>query len=141
MALVFLGLGSNLGEKQRNLLEAVHWISELGKVLKQSTYYFSKAQGFESENDFVNQVISIETTLSPMQLLVQTQGIERKMGRLKKSTQEYSDRVIDIDILMYDNLKIEHADLLIPHPRINERDFVKIPLKEIYEASTEASAE
>lgn len=137
MARVYLGLGSNLGKKEENLKLAVEFMSTLGSVKKLSSYFYSKAQGFVSLNDFVNQVILIESSLSPRELLIKTQLIEKRMGRLTKTAHEYSDRVIDIDILMYDSLQMNEPDLIIPHPRIGERDFVKLPLSEIYEASAE----
>lgn len=141
MARVYLSLGSNLGDKEENLKNSVRYLSQLGEVLSLSAYFYSKPQGFESENDFVNQAVLIDTLLTPLDLLHQTQEIEKKMGRLEKSAQGYSDRVIDIDILMYDNLKINLPELTVPHPRISERVFVTEPLKEIYEAATSESAE
>lgn len=141
MAKVYLSLGSNLGDKEENLKNSVLHLSQLGEVLKLSAYFHSKAQGFESKNEFVNQVILMETVLKPMELLIKTQEIEKKLGRLSKSARVYSDRVIDIDILMYDDIKINLPDLTVPHPRMWERDFVTVPLKEIYEATTSESAE
>jgi 2-amino-4-hydroxy-6-hydroxymethyldihydropteridine diphosphokinase len=132
MSLVYLGLGTNLGEKERNLNDAVAvLLLEVGAIICQSMFYASKPMGFESENEFLNQVVLIETYLSPFELLTKTQEIERNMGRIAKSSNSYSDRLIDIDILLYDNLIIDQPTLKIPHPLMAERDFVLIPLAEI----------
>ena len=132
MALVYLGLGSNLGDKATNLTAAITALSlEVGSVLSLSSNYTSKPQGFESENVFLNQVILVSTNLSPFNLLIKTQEIERNIGRSKKLKSGYEDRLIDIDILLYDNLIIDQLTLKIPHQKIKERDFVLIPLKEI----------
>lgn len=104
----------------------------VGVVVRQSTLYETKPWGFESPNDFINACICVETGLLPHQLLLATQKIEKELGRIGKSVnQEYHDRVIDIDILLYDDLSIDEPDLKIPHPLMNERDFVMKPLQEI----------
>ncbi|MEI8272402.1 MAG: 2-amino-4-hydroxy-6-hydroxymethyldihydropteridine diphosphokinase [Paludibacter sp.] len=132
MALVYLGLGTNLGDKERNLYNAIWRLSlEVGKIICQSGFYASKPWGFESENEFLNAVLSVETNLLPIDLLAKTQKIERELGRIDKSTEAYRDRVIDIDILLYDKEIIDLPELKIPHPLITERDFVYIPLLEI----------
>ena len=130
---VFLGLGSNLGERQANIERAIELISErVGEVIRRSSLIETDPWGFESENKFLNGVILCETTLTPRQVLRKTQKIERDMGRKKKtSSLQYSDRPIDIDILLYDNLTVDEPDLKIPHPRMQDREFVMIPLKEI----------
>ena len=132
---VFLGLGSNLGDKRENLACAIRLIGErVGKVLRVSSFIETEPWGFESENGFVNAAVKCETMLSPRQVLRATQKIEREMGRKKKSTNGgYADRCIDIDILLYDELRVDEPDLQIPHPLMFERDFVMIPLKEITE--------
>ena len=132
MALVYLGLGTNLGDKERNLNEAILKIlQEVGKIICQSGFYESKPWGFQSENEFLNAVVSVETNLSALELLAKTQEIERELGRTAKSSNGYADRVIDIDILLYDNEIIDLPELKIPHPLITERDFVYVPLLEI----------
>jgi len=132
MAFVYLGLGANLGDKERNLTDAITTLSqEVGFVIRQSAFYASKPWGFESENQFLNAVVLVETSLSPFDLLAKTQEMERNMGRVTKSPNGYSDRLIDIDILFYDNLIIDQPALKIPHPLIVERDFVLMPLVEI----------
>lgn len=132
---VYLGLGSNLGDKAANITLAVQNIEEqIGHVVRQSALYVSEPWGFESENNFVNAVVRCETSLSPHKLLRATQRIERQMGRKQKSHDGiYHDRIIDIDILLYDNLTIDTPTLKIPHPLMQQRDFVMIPLREIQE--------
>ena len=130
---IYLGLGSNLGNRKENLAYAIRFIGErVGKVLRVSSFIETEPWGFESENTFVNAVILCETDLTPRQLLGATQKIEREMGRQKKSTDGgYSDRCIDTDILLYDDLRVDEPDLQIPHPLMLKRDFVMIPLREI----------
>ena len=126
-------MGSNLGDKRRNIRRAIKKIGEqIGDVVRQSALYDTEPWGFESENTFVNAAVCVETTLEPHDLLATTQAIEREMGRKRKSKNGiYHDRVIDIDILLYDDLTIDTPDLRIPHPLMYERDFVMVPLKEI----------
>lgn len=133
MTNVYLSLGTNLGDKERNIAEAINKIGELiGDVVRQSALYATKPWGFESGNDFINAAVCVDTELSPRQLLAMTQQIERSMGRTEKSKDGvYHDRLIDIDILLYGKLHINEPDLKIPHPLMNEREFVMIPLKEI----------
>jgi 2-amino-4-hydroxy-6-hydroxymethyldihydropteridine diphosphokinase len=132
MALVYLGLGTNLGEKERNLNDAIISLSqEVGFVIRSSIFYASKPWGFESDNDFLNAVVLVDTALTPFDVLSKTQEIEKSLGRTAKTINSYSDRLIDIDILLYDNLIIDQPTLKIPHPLIAERDFVIIPLSEI----------
>ncbi|MBP6662875.1 MAG: 2-amino-4-hydroxy-6-hydroxymethyldihydropteridine diphosphokinase [Paludibacter sp.] len=132
MALVYLGMGTNLGEKERNLNDAIISLSqEVGFVIRSSTFYTSKPWGFESDNDFLNAVVLIDTNLTPFDVLSKTQEIEKSLGRTAKTISGYSDRLIDIDILLYDNLIIDQPTLKIPHPLIAERDFVLVPFVEI----------
>ncbi|MBO4659751.1 MAG: 2-amino-4-hydroxy-6-hydroxymethyldihydropteridine diphosphokinase [Prevotella sp.] len=133
----YLGLGTNIGDKEANIRIALEKIQEsVGDIVRQSTLYVSEPWGFESENLFVNTVACVHTALSPRQLLSATQRIEKQMGRKRKSRNGvYHDRVIDIDILLYDDLHISLPDLVIPHPLMRQRDFVMIPLREILEPS------
>lgn len=133
MHTVYLGLGTNLGDKQANILKAIDNIGKLiGAVERQSAFYETEPWGFESAHTFVNAAVCVATALSPRQLLLATQRIERDMGRMQKSTDgHYHDRIIDIDILLYDNLAVDEPDLKIPHPLMHERDFVMVPLREI----------
>jgi len=132
MSLVYLGLGTNLGDKNQNLNDAVMELSlEVGCVVSLSAFYTSEPWGFNSEHVFLNAVVLMETSLSPVQVLLKTQMIEKKLGRTGKSVTDYEDRLIDIDILLYDMLIIENPSLKIPHPLITKRNFVLIPLVEI----------
>ena len=153
---VYLGLGSNLGEREEHIRKAVQLIAEqIGTVVRQSALYYSEPWGFESANSFVNAVVCVRTTLSPRQLLRATQRIERQLGKRRRHATThhhsplnsqssilnpqfpiYHDRPIDIDILLYDDLHIDEPDLKIPHPLMQERDFVMIPLKEVKDEFT-----
>ena len=131
---VYFSLGSHLGDKEGNIREAIKRIGELiGEVDRQSTLIVTEPWGFESPNTFVNAAIRCITSLSPPEILSITQDIERGMGRTIKTVDgHYHDRIIDIDILMYDDLRMDSPQLTLPHPLIRERDFVMIPLSEIY---------
>lgn len=130
---VYLGLGSNLGNRKENIDEAMRMIGEeVGIVERRSSNIETEPWGFSSSNRFVNAAVRCLTALSPRELLMATQAIERKMGRTGKSKDgQYHDRIIDIDILMYDDITVNEADLKIPHPLMAEREFVLKPLKEI----------
>jgi len=131
---VYLGLGSNLGDRQSTIEQAIKLIGMyVGMVSRRSSLIETEPWGFDSENRFLNGVVCCETMLSPREVLSKTQRIERELGRKKKtsSARAYRDRPIDIDILLYDDLKIDEPDLKIPHPLMWERDFVMIPLREI----------
>lgn len=133
--IAYLSLGTNLGDKRKNITEAIKNIGELvGDVVRQSALYETEPWGFRSDNRFVNATVCVDTQLSPRRLLEVTQRIEMEMGRtLKSAGGEYHDRIIDIDILLYGDLHIDEPDLKIPHPLMHERDFVMTPLNEIME--------
>jgi 2-amino-4-hydroxy-6-hydroxymethyldihydropteridine diphosphokinase len=133
MATVYLGLGTNLGNKEANLRTAIHKLQErIGKQVSLSSFYETAPWGFESDHSFLNAAIGLETSLSPIEILHITQEIEKELGRTKKSVNgSYSDRLIDIDILLYDTLVLQTPELTIPHPLMTERDFVMKPLIEI----------
>ena len=133
MAIVYLGLGTNLGDKTANLHTAVHQIEEkIGDVVSLSSFYETAPWGFDSENSFLNAAVCVETALPPQEVLHRTQEIERSMGRTQKSVQGvYHDRVIDIDLLLYNKEIINTAELTLPHPFMHQRDFVMKPLVEI----------
>ena len=135
MSIVYLGLGSNLGNKEQHITTAVkHLEQRVGKVRRLSSLLKTEPWGFTSPHSFVNAAVSIDTILSPHEVLEATQQIERDMGREQKSLNgEYHDRIIDIDILLYDDMEINEKDLIIPHPLMHQRDFVMIPLREIIE--------
>lgn len=133
MATVYLGLGTNLGNKEANLRTAIYKLQErIGKQVSLSSFYETAPWGFESDHSFLNAAIGLETNLSPIEILHITQEIEKELGRTKKSVNgSYSDRLIDIDILLYDTLVLQTPELTIPHPLMTERDFVMNPLIEI----------
>ena len=134
---VYLGLGSNQGDRAVNLARAIELIGErVGPVVRQSSVIETEPWGFLSGNKFLNCVIYCETELLPRQVLLVTQQIERELGRWHKGT-AYRDRTIDIDILLYDDITMDEPDLQIPHPFMYQRDFVLIPLREIQESPTE----
>ena len=130
---VYLGLGSNLGNREENLRGALFEIaSSVGVVEAVSSFIVTEPWGFESTHTFVNAVCRVQTRLSPLEVLDATQAIERNLGRTQKSVDGiYSDRLIDIDILLYDDWKVDTPRLVIPHPLMAQRDFVKIPLAEL----------
>ena len=143
---VYLGLGSNLGDREEHIRKAIALIGEsIGLVIRQSSLIETEPWGFESANKFLNGVILVETSLTPRQLLKATQKIERELGKRRKHAtrrsplnsqfsilnSQFKDRPIDIDILLYDDLTVDEPDLKIPHPLMHERDFVMIPLNEI----------
>ncbi|MBS5897614.1 MAG: 2-amino-4-hydroxy-6-hydroxymethyldihydropteridine diphosphokinase [Prevotella histicola] len=135
MHTVYLALGTNLGNRKAIMREAINNIGKkVGTVMRQSSFYETEPWGFESPNLFLNACICVSTKLAPRQLLEVTQAIERDMGRIEKTVGlQYVDRIIDIDILLYDDLHINEPDLVIPHPLMEEREFVMKPLLEIKE--------
>jgi 2-amino-4-hydroxy-6-hydroxymethyldihydropteridine diphosphokinase len=131
---VYLSLGSNMGNRKQFIKDAIGLIDErVGEVIRQSSLIETDPWGFTSPNRFLNACVACETPLSTREVLVTTQEIEKKMGRREKSNNgKYHDRIIDIDILLYDNITIQEPGLTIPHPRMKEREFVMKPLSEIY---------
>jgi 2-amino-4-hydroxy-6-hydroxymethyldihydropteridine diphosphokinase len=128
---VFLGIGTNLGDRENNLKEAVARIEEhIGRVLKCSSLYETEPWGFDSGNQFLNIVLKVETKLEPSGVLGRILMIETLLGRVRGEKQ-YSSRVIDIDILFYEDQIIEEKSLTIPHPLMHKRRFVLVPLCEI----------
>jgi len=128
-----MSLGANLGDRKGNIKLAIKQISELiGPVVRQSALIETAPWGFNSANTFINAAVCSETSLSPREVLQATQDIERALGRTTKSIDgQYHDRLIDIDILLYDDLHVNEPGLVIPHPHMNERQFVMQPLSEI----------
>jgi len=131
--LVYLSLGTNMGNKEENLRTAMTLIEEqVGTITSQSALYASAPWGFNSENTFLNNAIAVETSLTPEELLSTTQRIEHTLGRTHKSVDgQYSDRLIDIDILLYDDVVMHTPSLTLPHPLMHRRLFVLEPLSEI----------
>lgn len=131
MNLVYLSLGSNLGHREQHLREAIKLIqSRIGAAEQVSRIYESEPWGYSSENRFCNCCLSVRTRLDPLPLLDQVLGIEKKMGR-ERLGMGYSDRIIDIDLLLFGDMQIDHPRLTLPHPAIGERMFVLAPLAEI----------
>jgi 2-amino-4-hydroxy-6-hydroxymethyldihydropteridine diphosphokinase len=127
----YIGIGSNLGKKKENYLEALDRIAKIPRtrITKESSLYESEPLG-DSKELYVNGVVEIETELGAEDLLKKLKNIERVMGR-KKVRKRWGARVIDLDILLYDDQKLDMRSLKIPHPEIQNRRFVLIPLTEI----------
>jgi 2-amino-4-hydroxy-6-hydroxymethyldihydropteridine diphosphokinase len=131
MKKVFLGLGTNLGDREANLKETIAGIERnIGPVLRASSVYETEPWGFIAESNFLNMVVKVETGLTPSGLLGANLMLEAILGRMRGEKQ-YSSRVIDVDILLYEDLVINEVSLKIPHPRMHERKFVLVPLCEI----------
>ena len=161
---VYLGLGSNLGDREQQLKQAIRFIDErIGEVVRQSSFIETEPWGFQSDHQFLNAAICCLTDKTPREVLQLTQQIERDLGKTeahatRRAPQSsalspqpssithhpsalspqpsYYDRPIDIDILLYDDWKVSEPDLKIPHPLMHQRDFVMIPLKEIMTEQT-----
>lgn len=129
MSVAYLGLGTNLGDREDNLRSAVSAIAKKMSVCQQSSLYETAAWGFTDQPDFLNQVIRVETDLTPLRLLNFLKKTELKLGRVANF--RYGPRQIDLDILFYDDLIKKTKRLQIPHPRLAERAFVLVPLNEI----------
>jgi 2-amino-4-hydroxy-6-hydroxymethyldihydropteridine diphosphokinase len=127
----FLGLGTNLGDREENLRKTIAMIVEsIGEVVLCSSVYQTEPWGFQSENEFLNAVIKVKTSLKPSGLLGRILMIEAQLGRLREG-KGYSSRIIDIDILLYGNEIISKKSLQIPHPLIQDRRFTLVPLCDI----------
>ena len=132
MLKIFLSLGTNIGNKLANLSTAIAKIEKnIGHINQQSGVYETEAWGFKSESDFLNQVIMVETSLTPLQLLQCCLEIERSMGRERKQSGNYESRIIDVDILFYGDSIVNEEKLRIPHPLLEKRRFILEPLNEI----------
>ena len=152
---VYLSLGSNQGDRERLLNQAIRLIGErVGEVIRRSSFLETEPWGFQSDHQFLNAAVCCITEKTPREVLLLTQQIERGLGKTKahatkrnllpqpsalspqSSSLIYHDRPIDIDILLYDDWKVDEPDLKIPHPLMYQRDFVMIPLKEIMTKDT-----
>lgn len=131
MARAFLGLGSNLGDRQKELDFAVGRLKEHPhiKLVRVATCLETDPVGYLDQGKFLNTAVEVETTLTPRKLLAVLQQIEQEAGRVR--TIRWGPRTLDIDIILYDNLVLDDPDLTIPHPRMRERAFVLLPLNEI----------
>lgn len=126
---VYLSLGSNLGDREANLREAIAELRQLGKITVVSSFYETEPVEFTEQPWFLNIAVELETELMPRQLLSATLKIERRMGR--RRIQPKGPRLIDIDIVLFGNAVMDSANLVIPHPAMHERKFVLMPLAEI----------
>ncbi len=127
--LVYLGLGTNLGQRLENLAQARQRMAPLAHLLRASSIYETEPWGFTDQPAFLNQVLEAETALPPLDLLRQLKELEVALGR--QPSFHYGPRLIDLDILLYDDLVLELPGLAIPHPRLAERAFVLAPLAEL----------
>ena len=127
---IFLLLGSNQGDRYFVLRQATGEISlRVGAIVNSSAIYRTKAWGIEDQPDFLNQVIEVESDLSPMEILDQILLIEKSLGRIREI--RWSSRIIDIDLLYYGSEVISQPELIVPHPEIQNRNFTLIPMCEI----------
>jgi 2-amino-4-hydroxy-6-hydroxymethyldihydropteridine diphosphokinase len=132
MSVVYFSLGSNLGDRVALLEEAIGFIEEsMGNVVSRSTMKETEPWGYASTHRFINACIAVNTARSPLECLLILQSIEKRMGRLKSGKKGYSDRTIDIDIILFDDLVMETSNLVLPHPHLHERLFVLEPMMEI----------
>ncbi|MEJ2706604.1 MAG: 2-amino-4-hydroxy-6-hydroxymethyldihydropteridine diphosphokinase [Anaerolineales bacterium] len=127
--LIFIALGTNMGDRQANLQAAIHAMRPAVTILDRSPVYETPPWGYEQQPEFLNQVVKGYTELPPLDLLTFLKDIERQMGRQK--TIRYGPRLIDLDILLYDDLVMDNPKLVIPHPRLAERAFVLVPLADL----------
>ncbi|MBP2653135.1 MAG: 2-amino-4-hydroxy-6-hydroxymethyldihydropteridine pyrophosphokinase [Firmicutes bacterium] len=129
--MIFLGLGSNIGKREQNINAAINDLSHHPKitVTKISSFYETAPVGYTDQPDFLNAVIAVDTTLSPQELLKTCLDVECKLGRIRG--EKWGPRIIDIDLLSFNNYECQSERLILPHPRLSERGFVLVPLKEI----------
>ena len=128
---IFLALGTNIGDKELNIKKAVELLKEKIDGMVLAPLYESKPKDYIDQDNFINTAVQGNTKLSPQKLLIFVKNIEQKLGRIKRI--KNGPREIDVDILFYDNLVLNTPDLIIPHPRIIERDFVLRPLADLDE--------
>lgn len=133
MSVAILLLGTNLGDKQENMIKARELIEQnIGRITKASSIYASEAWGFDSQNTFLNQTIEVKFNSTPHELLLKTQEVEKQLGRKKvENGSAYNDRVMDVDILFFDDLELSEKELKLPHPEIPNRKFTLLPLVEM----------
>jgi len=128
---VFLSLGSNLGDRQENIETAVKALEELGEILKKSSVHETKPWGKTDQPDFLNIALKMKTALRPLEFLRKIQAIESELGRIRG--EKWGPRTIDIDILLWNDEVIDLPELKVPHPHMTEREFVMRPLCEVLE--------
>lgn len=127
--LIYIALGTNLGDRLKTLQDAIALLPPLVTLLSASPVYQTAPWGYSDQPDYLNQVIKAVTELEPIDLLKYLKRLEIQLGR--RPTFRYGPRVIDMDILFYDDMLLETPELVIPHPRLHERDFVLIPLADL----------
>lgn len=131
-SIVYLSLGSNLGDRIENLQSALKKIASIsGTITKVSGYYETEPWGFETDQEFLNICVSLKTDFPPLTLLDQFQKIESELGRQRSNQKGYASRTLDIDILTYDNICMQSERLTVPHTELENRNFVLLPLQEI----------
>lgn len=128
---VVILLGSNIGDKKKQLKSAICKLKKSGKILKKSAIYESEPWGFDAEESFLNQVVILQTYLPSEILLLKILDFETELGRVRKLSPTYLSRTIDIDILFFNNEIINTERLIIPHPRLHKRMFTLLPLQEV----------
>ena len=127
--IAYIGIGSNVGDKAANCLQAIEFLAEAGLIIRVSSLYYTEPVGFKAQEDFINAVVALETDRPPSELLAICRAIEVKLER--RRTVRWGPRTIDLDILLYGDLVMDQADLVIPHPLMAARKFVLAPLVEI----------
>ena len=134
---VYIGLGANLGNPLTTFEKCLPLIEEYSEIISRSKIYRSAPFGYADQPSFINAALRIETNLPPLDLLKKLQETEKALG--KKVIRKNGPRVIDLDLLLYDELSLENDDLVLPHPRILDRDFVLLPLLDLNPALTHPS--
>jgi 2-amino-4-hydroxy-6-hydroxymethyldihydropteridine diphosphokinase len=131
MVIIYVGIGSNLGDKVKNCQDAIHYLHTTPgiEITRASSLYFTEPVGYEDQDWFLNCVVEVGASLTPREVFLKCKEIEKSMGR--RPTVRWGPRVIDLDLLFYDELILKEEDLEIPHPRLHERGFVIVPLLEI----------
>ncbi len=129
MGCAAVGVGSNLGEAEASVRAAIEALSAVGRIVRVSRLYKTRAWGFTRQPDFINAVVLLETDLAPRALMTALQHLERRLGR--RPNFRWGPRTIDLDILTYDDARVDERDLQIPHPQLYERAFALVPLAEV----------
>jgi 2-amino-4-hydroxy-6-hydroxymethyldihydropteridine diphosphokinase len=127
--IAYIGIGSNVGDREANCLKAIELLSEAGRVINVSSLYYTEPVGYKEQEFFINAVAALETDLSARELLNACHAIEDRLGR--RRTVRWGPRTIDLDILLYGDLMMSEPDIVIPHPMMETRKFVLAPLAEI----------
>ncbi len=129
MKLAYIGIGSNMGDRLMNLRKGLEELAKIGKIIRLSAVYETEPWGRDDQAWFLNAVILVETGLEPVALLAALKSVE---AMFRRSTERWGPRELDLDILLYQDVRIETESLVIPHPRMRERSFVLVPLGELF---------